>query len=96
MKESKTTNNPMAKPLAIPINLPSGILPTKPNKVIQNKSENFEIHSSDLEDISNSATSPNKATNNIFMIPKELQAFHSKINQELDEMKDNVDIRLII
>eukprot|EP00957_Ditylum_brightwellii_P040456 3062040-Ditylum_brightwellii.AAC.1 len=29
------------------------------------------------------------------MIPKERKAFHSKINQELDEIKDNVDIRLI-
>eukprot|EP00957_Ditylum_brightwellii_P203107 15333251-Ditylum_brightwellii.AAC.1 len=95
MKESKKTNNPKAKPMAIPVTLSSGILPMKPNKVIQNKSKTFEIHSSALEGISNSATSPNKAINNIFTISKECLDFHSKINQELDEIEDNFDIRLL-
>eukprot|EP00957_Ditylum_brightwellii_P006782 514459-Ditylum_brightwellii.AAC.1 len=95
MKDTKTMNNPTAKPLATPITPLSGILPTKPNKTIQNKSEKFEIHSSDLEHITKSTTSPNKTTTNIFKIPKEFLGFHSKINQKLDEIKDNFDIRLL-
>eukprot|EP00957_Ditylum_brightwellii_P162524 12376099-Ditylum_brightwellii.AAC.1 len=90
MKDSKTINNPMTKPLDIPVTLSSGTLPTKPDKAILNKPENVEIHSFALEDISNSAASPNKATNDIFTIPKKILDFHSKINQELDKIKDNL------
>eukprot|EP00957_Ditylum_brightwellii_P098405 7497552-Ditylum_brightwellii.AAC.1 len=95
IKDTNTKNNPTAKPLAIPATSLSGILPTKPDKTIQNKSENFEIHSSALEDIANSTTFPNKTPTNIFRIPKEFLDFHSKINQEPDEIKDNFDIRLL-
>eukprot|EP00957_Ditylum_brightwellii_P117145 8934060-Ditylum_brightwellii.AAC.2 len=85
----------MAKPTAIPATPLSDVLTPKPDKDIQNKSENFAVQSSDTGDISNHTTSPKEATNNIFKIPKELEDFHSKINQELKDIRDQYDIRLI-
>eukprot|EP00957_Ditylum_brightwellii_P153113 11654507-Ditylum_brightwellii.AAC.1 len=89
------TSNPTDKPLAIPVILLSGIPTPKHNKDLQDKSQHFEIQTSNKGTVTNMTPSPKGANTDIFNTPKEFKDFHNKINKELNEIKDQIDIRLV-